>query len=134
MIIWPLTDAGKGVFRVDFDGSDGGGGVLDASMERPRFHGVDSKKRPFNIIADIATKNTKDTVLLKKIEGDITIGDKGWLSLTGEQGTYIMSEKRLVLDKSVNLFFDNGYEIYTDYADINRSEERRVGKECSEPF
>ena len=80
------------------------------SMVNARFVGVDLKKQPFSITADIAKNLLKDItqIELEMPKADITVSDGSWLVLTANSGVYYQKRKFLNLEGAVNLFHDSG--------------------------
>lgn len=91
------------------------------SMVNARFVGVDLKKKPFSITADIAKNLLKDLtqIELEMPKADITVSDGSWLVLTANSGVYNQKRKFLNLEGEVNLFHDSGYEFKTNKASID---------------
>jgi len=91
------------------------------SMVNARFVGVDLKKQPFSITADIAKNLLKDItqIELEMPKADITVSDGSWLVLTANSGVYNQKRKFLNLEGAVNLFHDSGYEFKTNKANID---------------
>ena len=91
------------------------------SMVNARFVGVDLKKQPFSITADIAKNLLKDItqIELEMPKADITISDGSWLVLTANSGVFYQKRKILNLEGAVNLFHDSGYEFKTKKANID---------------
>lgn len=87
-----------------------------AAMLRPRYQGLDSNNRPFNVTADRAIQRDANTVLLSRIDADMTMDEASWLALSAANGTYYMKEKLLDLKNGVQMFYEGGYEFRTPEA------------------
>lgn len=101
------------------------------SMVNARFVGVDLKKQPFSITADIAKNLLKDItqIELEMPKADITVSDGSWLVLTANSGVYNQKRKFLNLEGAVNLFHDSGYEFKTKKANIDLNQGIAISNE-----
>ena len=101
------------------------------SMVNARFVGVDLKKQPFSITADIAKNLLKDItqIELEMPKADITVSDGSWLVLTANSGVYYQKRKFLNLEGAVNLFHDSGYEFKTKKANIDLNQGIAISNE-----
>ena len=101
------------------------------SMVNARFVGVDLKKQPFSITADIAKNLLKDVeqIELEMPKADITVSDGSWLVLTANSGVYDQKRKFLNLKGAVNLFHDSGYEFKTKKANIDLNQGIAISNE-----
>ena len=101
------------------------------SMVNARFVGVDLKKQPFSITADIAKNLLKDItqIELEMPKADITVSDGSWLVLTANSGVYYQKRKFLNLEGAVNLFHDSGYEFKTNKANIDLNQGIAISNE-----
>ena len=101
------------------------------SMVNARFVGVDLKKQPFSITADIAKNLLKDItqIELEMPKADITVSDGSWLVLTANSGVYYQKRKFLNLEGAVNLFHDSGYEFKTNKARIDLNQGIAISNE-----
>lgn len=90
-------------------------------MTSARFVGVDSEGRPFTLTADEASQSggDDDPVRLVKPQGDMTMRDGGWVTVSAERGVYYRTEEALELFGSVTLYHDEGYEITSEQAWID---------------
>lgn len=90
--------------------------MLDA-----RFVGTDSKQRPFTVTADKVTQAMPkgNVLVLQQPKADITLQDGSWLAVTAERGTYDRGIEQVVLEGSVSIHHDDGYELHTSVAYIN---------------
>jgi lipopolysaccharide export system protein LptC len=101
------------------------------SMVNARFVGVDLKKQPFSITADIAKNLLKDReqIELEMPKADITVSDGSWLVLTANSGVYNQKKKLLNLKGAVNLFHDSGYEFKTKKVNIDLNQGIAISNE-----
>lgn len=123
-------NAGDTGSRIIFSGADGKQQAAQpepASMQRPRYQGVDASNRPFNITADEATQIDANTVDLTNLNADMTLQDKAWVALTAGHGRYRMDTEVLELTSSVNMFYEGGYEFRSDSATLFLQEGRVEG-------
>lgn len=91
-------------------------------MKNPRFQGMDSQNQPYTVTADSALQQDLDTVLLKKVQADVTFKDKTWISIDADQGILKLSEENLVLIGNVNVFYEEGYEMHTESVSFELAE------------
>jgi len=86
-------------------------------MSKPRFDGLDSKGRPFTIVAEKVLQQegsmTADMHLLLPV-ADIRLNPQESLAVTAENGVYSQQEQAIDLSGNVTLFHDNGYSLTSD--------------------
>jgi len=101
----------------------GTGKPQPSAMIKPRYQGLDSHDRPFNIIAETATQPDQNTVILEMLSTDIVLDSGGWASMSADHGVYHVGTKLLELTGHVDMFYDGGYEFRTDamQVDIGKS-------------
>ena len=82
----------------------------------PRFESEDQKSQPFTITAARAVQSSDnpDIVFLEKPVGDINLADGSWVAAEAGRGAFNQRAERLILEESVRLFHDKGYEIVTE--------------------
>ncbi len=91
-----------------------------SDMVKPRYQGLDSKNRPFNILANRATQPDADTVVLEHVNADLMLTDSAsWVALAADNGVYHVPVKLLDLKGHVDLFYEGGYEFRTEEAQID---------------
>lgn len=123
VLVWPEINLSKKGFSLKFSA------INRVNPEQPaminaRFVGTDSKNQPYSITADLA-KNILlggSSLELEMPKADIAIKDGTWLAIIANTGVYDQNKKTLMLNGSVNLFHDTGYEFNTESAtiDINK--------------
>jgi len=117
VLVWPEINLSKKGFSLKFSA------INRVNPEQPaminaRFVGSDSKKQPYSITADLA-KNillVGSSLELEMPKADIAIKDGTWLAIIANTGVYDQNKKTLMLNGSVNLFHDTGYEFNTESA------------------
>ncbi len=130
LIIWPLTNTGKNNYKIVFENNIEFDEEGDKPrLIKPRFQGIDKKRQPYNITADEAIRVGENIVSLQNINGDIQYAGGSWMSISSETGDYDLDKKQLELSGSVNVFSDNGYEIFTESAHLDLKENIVVGNE-----
>jgi len=82
----------------------------------PHFQSRDEKNQPFNINASRAVQSARDPdlILLERPEADMTLRDGTWLAAAADRGAYQQKSEILLLEGSVRLFHDLGYELKTE--------------------
>lgn len=88
-------------------------------MLSPRYQGLDERNQPFVVVADKAIQEDKKTVLLFNIKADMNQNDGKWLALDSKEGKMNLDEKLMYLHGGVQLFYDGGYEMRTDHANVD---------------
>jgi len=127
MSVWPLTELGKKQFNISFEKIEIPLDDEKPRMLKPRFHGLDSNRQPYNITADDAVKKDENNILMQNINADISLKNGEWISLLSDEGTYRVMDKQLDLNGSVNMFTDTGYEIFTQSAHLDFKENKASG-------
>jgi lipopolysaccharide export system protein LptC len=91
------------------------------TANRAHFEGVDGKDRPFTISAARAFQPNEqlDRIVLDRPEADIVMRDGSWVAVSAERGDYHQDRELLELRGQVNLFHDQGYELYTESVDVD---------------
>jgi len=122
LVVWPAIQDEEAYFKFNILPTDSFG-AKELKMHKPRFVSSDPNNHPFNITADSATQmdGLNEKVLIDNIRGDISLAEEGWMALLAETGFYLQADNTLTLNKGVNLFHDDGYEIFTPTAQINLS-------------
>lgn len=120
VIIWPQLSPIDDRFRID---------VEDLSIEQAeslsmlnaRFEGRDEKNQPYSLTADVATQlpGEKEIIDFDLPKGDIMMSDGIWLAVTAKAGRFYRATEILQLTGEVTLFHDQGYEIRTEFAEVN---------------
>lgn len=104
-----------GMGRLTLDQAD------SLTMLNARYQGVDERRQPYTITADMATQSRQDDDLidLELPKGDMTLSDGAWLALNARSGEYRRSAEILDLSGGVSLFHDRGFELRSESARIN---------------
>ena len=129
LIILPISGGINKNFRLTFSSvekSDEGG---IAKMVNPHLQGVDSNGQTYNISADSAFQDKKETMILKKIVGDINLENNGWMSITADEGYFNHTINSLDLRGNINIFNHDGYEFSTSEAYANLKKGTVYGNE-----
>ena len=89
--------------------------AIDLKLVGPEFTGVDRYDRPYMLTAQEArqARDDPELVTLSQPQGDITLQDQSWITLSAETGSFYKDMEILDLAGSVNLFHDKGYEFRT---------------------
>ncbi len=89
--------------------------AIDLKLVGPEFTGVDRYDRPYMLTAKEArqARDDPELVTLSQPQGDITLQDQSWITLSAETGSFYKDMEILDLAGSVNLFHDDGYEFRT---------------------
>lgn len=86
-------------------------------MSKPRFDGLDSKGRPFTLVADKVMQQEgmvdADMHLIAPV-ADIRLNPEESLAVTAENGVYSQQNQAIDLSGNVTLFHDNGYSLTSD--------------------
>ncbi len=128
LILWPLFRPAEDKFNITFESAELSEGAAP-KMIRPRFYGLDDKNSPYNLTADEAIQEGKDSIRLKAVSGDITLKDGTWVAMLADEGKIDIPARRLYLYGSVNLFADSGYEVFTESATLSLKEGVMEGNE-----
>lgn len=119
----PFINKDRGGTRLVFENIEHGE-AAPPKMMNPRFQGTDQKGQPYNVTADYALQQSKDSVALEKLNADIYMNDKSWLSLSADKGVINLATRKLQLNGNVHAFYDKGYEFFTDAMDIDISKKQ----------
>lgn len=108
-----------------------GGVDFAAGMVSPRFEGRDGEDRPFTVMATTANFTSDDQrfVRLDRPEGELTLSDGSWVSITAASGIYDREDQLMQLAGKVNLFHDEGFEVVTESARLDFPGGRAEGNE-----
>jgi lipopolysaccharide export system protein LptC len=122
LLIWPLVFTPEETFNLKFAPME-----TDESetpvMINPKFHGVDEKQQPYNVIAMEAVQEGDNVIYIKGVSGDITIDGGQWLNISSDEGRINTKDKKAKLFGNVNIISDDGFEFITDvaYIDFNKN-------------
>lgn len=92
----------------------------DLAMMKPRLTGQDSEGDPYVVTAEeaIQDRHNAKRARLTAVEGDATLKDGSWISVTATSGLLDGTAHRLDLAGAVSLFSDGGYELHTTSASV----------------
>lgn len=100
---------------------------LQNIMEKPHYQGVDDKDRPYTVVADTATQQDADNVLMETVSADMT-GDNGaWMAVNAGVGVLNLKTKQLELQDKVDMFYEGGYEFRTDHVHVDIEQGKAYG-------
>jgi lipopolysaccharide export system protein LptC len=107
-----------GRFNLMFSGVETNVGG-ESVMLKPHFQGYDEQGQPFNIRASKAAQKSADIVVMDNITADVSLKDSTWLSIVSGSGEVNLKNRTAALRGEVNLYYDNGYELKTDVANLD---------------
>lgn len=123
VVVWPQLNETEVVATQEVAGPPA---VGKNELINPRFESEDSQSQPFTITATRAVQSARDPELvqLEKPMADITLKDGTWLAGSADSGFYQQEAEKLMLEGSVKLYHDDGYEILTEklFLDIKSEE------------
>jgi len=96
------------------------------TMTKPRFLSSDKGNQQYMVTADSATQQTLSSrkVELINLQADITLKNGQWLSITAPKGWLDPDTQTLDLIGGVEIFSDNGNQIYAKSARVKLDEKR----------
>lgn len=118
LLIWPLINQQEMSFVLSKDRVETSPERL--RMEEPRYKGLDSKGRSFEISAMRAVQKSSSTpvVELTKVAAKIQLSD-GEARLFADKGSYDMTSEHLKVMGTFRLDSDNGYHFVTHDAEVD---------------
>jgi lipopolysaccharide export system protein LptC len=116
LVILPFASGVNKDFRLTFSRVEKTGEGDLPKMINPHLQGVSSGGQTYNISAESATQDKKETMLLENISGDINFKNNGWISLTANNGSFNHAANILDLKGNINVFNNDGYEFLTQEA------------------
>ena len=130
--IWPRLLPDQDRFRVDLAAVGPTGGSKPQVLN-PRLQGIDSEKRPFQIVADLGSRVQNDAgeevYDLTNPKADIVLNDGSWIALNANDGRFDSFSNTLHLSGDVNMFHDQGYEFQTATARVDLENNTASGDE-----
>ena len=122
VIIWP-SFTGRGPNQTPLDLPTTGIEIKDGrpTMTNARFLSTDEKGQPYTVTADLAwqEQGAEEIIFMEVLEGDILLDSGAWMQIGADRGVFDQESQLLVLESNVSLFSDSGYELHTDYAEID---------------
>lgn len=122
LVLWPYLnapDSGDEILLGETTGIE----LKDGrpTMVNARFLATDDQGQPYTITADIAwqEQGVEEIVFMETLTGDILLKSGAWLALSADRGVFDQVEELLILESQVDLFSDLGYELHTDYAEVD---------------
>ncbi|HYE00095.1 MAG TPA: LPS export ABC transporter periplasmic protein LptC [Alphaproteobacteria bacterium] len=96
------------------------------TMTDPRFHGTDSRNRPFSVTAERAVQAVQagSPVALEKPDAEVTLGDGTWVQVSARTGQFDQPNQMLRLDGDVTVFHDSGYQMQGEQLQVKLEEGR----------
>ena len=92
----------------------------------PEFKSIDDKNQPFTLTADRAIQNDddQDLILLEQPNGELKMNSSEIVSIHSKQGTYAQNTQNLFLSDTVELYYDQAYEMNTEQLFIDMKERK----------
>jgi len=128
ILFYPLIKKNSDV-RMAFTGVEKTTKPPPTKMVNANFHGFDDNNQPYNVTAKTALQTDEDNVALDRVSGDILLNTGVWLTVSANTGNLKIQERLLDLYGSVEMFNDEGYELRTDYININIGKKIAVTKQ-----
>jgi lipopolysaccharide export system protein LptC len=119
IIAWPYLRDYESGFTLSFEDLSRSSEQL--RMENPRYVGIDSERRRFEITAKTALQSQTDAgeVSLDQIKAMVTLQDKSEVVLTAPKGSYLPHRALLTLSGGLKILSGTGYEVNLDHAQYN---------------
>ncbi len=113
LIAFPLLSNVNKNFRLTFSSIEKNEGNDKPKMLNPHFQGLDKQNQTYNVTADYALQETKNSVSLSNINADITLKNDGWVTLSAREGFFDHSTSQFDLKGNITAFNNDGYEFTT---------------------
>jgi lipopolysaccharide export system protein LptC len=129
LVGWPLLTRDTSGMRVSFvvtENADGSHAV-SPMMKNPNYQGVDKKGQKYRVTALRAVQRTPVIIDMEKVQADMFMSDKSWLSLTADKAEFHDDTKLLYLLGNVTMFHDGGYSFLTDRAVVDTNTSQAAG-------
>ncbi len=116
--LWPEIEGTEERARLSFRRmSQVGADVI--RVVAPRYQGVDSQNRAFDVTADVAMQPSQDApIALEEPRGDIFLSGGAWMMVESTEGLYDRGAEVLNLTGDVRLWHDNGTTMRTTVATV----------------
>ena len=128
VILLPLLHKDDSAIRIAFNQMPETSEVTKPVMLNPRYESIDGDNQPFMIRAKEAVQEDAETVKLLDVQADISLNKGSWLALRAARGFLQIASKKMLLEGSVQLFSDEGYELRTPSAAINMATNSASGE------
>lgn len=116
LVLTSWSNTGDSGTRIVFSSAQQADTAEPSVMKKPVYHGTDAKNQPFTVIADSATQENDDRIVLNKLQADMTLENAKWAALSANSGVLKPESKKLELAGAVEMFYDGGYNVRTPYA------------------
>ncbi len=113
LIAFPLASNLNKNFRLTFSSIEKNRKDDKPKMLNPHFQGLDHQNQTYNITADYALQESKDSVFLSNINADVTLKNDGWITLAAKEGFFDHSANKFELKGNITAFNNDGYEFTT---------------------
>jgi len=119
LVVWIGSgNSGDGTARLVFTNIPKSESLQNVMM-KPHYQGVDAHNKPFTVTAEHGVQQDKDTMLLDTLRADMIGANGEWMAMNAGAGELNNTAKTLKLTKSVELFYEGGYQFRTDHADVD---------------
>ncbi len=128
IFLYPVFKKNSDV-RIAFTGTEKVATPPPTQMVNASFHGFDNNNQPYNVTAKTALQIDENHIVLDQINSDITLNNGVWLAVQAKTGKLKIKQQLLELNGNVEMFNDDGYELRTDYINIDISKKIAVTNE-----
>jgi len=88
-------------------------------IESPRFYGIDTKNKPYTILADVGEQSDKDSVRLTQVESELKLEDGAPLKVSSNLADVMLDKDIMNLEGNIQIEVDGEYIIKTEKAKID---------------
>ena len=96
---------------------------IDEGLTNGRFIGKDNNNQTYIITANYAEPidGNDRKIALKTLQADLTLNEGNWVTLKAPEGILNRNQNELLLEDSVYIYVDNGFEVYTNLVKVDLS-------------
>ena len=129
LALWPQISNLFDNARINYQRNRVSADVRTGRLLNLRYHGLDSRNRPYTVTASEAVQVGPERVNLTTPKGDVVSENGSWTYVESLRGVYRQHDGLLDLSGNVVLYRDNGVTLYTQSASMDLKQGAAAGND-----
>jgi lipopolysaccharide export system protein LptC len=129
LALWPQISSLFDGSRIGYRPGKASAQLQTGRLLTLRYHGLDTRNRPYTVTADEAEQIGPERVNLVSPKGDVVSENGSWTYVEAQHGVYQQHAGLLDLSGNVVLYRDNGVTLYTQSAAMDMKQGAGAGNQ-----